>query len=425
MNPISSFDGRPVGFGDAFFNPDQAGTADYRNRLFHHLFFDQYLAETDDLFDSILQGQINADYSFLSNTLNNAHYRKKSVITYITDFLTQNKAEKFYLFLYRIDSLWQAKVSPSAYHHLFFLNEPSSLRQMSDEMHTVLNDFFEHSFDPYTEKLSKNDDLHDVSEYFSYIQRLRQHKPSYAFALLVLWVVLNVHVIYLLSAIKKIIIFKDEAETSIAENKKYIIKSTLNDDLYLSILKTLEPLSLSETIYTERELLYSVNSGKFHSNLSVFQFQKVSQDEATDETILDEILNSPNTQRFFRRVINNLREIFVERVAEKIQSILSRVISPLLGRKTTYFIKVNNKYLHYPGWFSQTRIELKPNSTERRSQWFITESNIVGLYNAFLIFFAIDIPNGGQFAQSLMWCFFSIGQSAQNFEIHEVIDWNN
>ncbi len=443
MNPISfddirpepEFEFKPKGFNNTFF---EKVPREDRKYLFHHIFFDLETIpdpQTDlPLPSNTMLASIVEGYEFLSKTIvgkdDNLHFRNPRMIDYISDFLTSNNFEQFYLFLYRVDSLWRGKLTPSAYQQLIFLHNKDTLEKLSNVMHSVSDDFFAPDADGNStyslcaDKVFRTKSLYSLREYFSAIGALHEEKPSYAYALIVLWSVLNVQVIYFLKAIKEIIVYQEQETTVFDERKGYIIKSAISDDLYLSALKTLEPLSVTEETPTERELIFSVNSGKFHKGASVFEIQRVPKNAVRDAPAIEEVIDIPKAQSLMEKIINNLKEIFVEKLATKLKTILSNLTSPLLAHKTLYYIKVNGKYLNYPGWFANTRIRLLDNSTEKGSQWFFSNSpSVVGIYNARLLIFAVDIPNGGQLSQSLMWCFPTIGQDAQRFTIHEVKNW--
>ncbi len=404
----------PASFNEAFYGTETI-PQDERKVLFHHLFFDKHPNRMDSLLRTILQGQTGDDYTFLANTCverrGSVNYRNPRIISYLIDCLTQNDSEQFYLYLYRIDSIWRD-------------NTTSKSRTMK----SILREFFrtDNNASRYAQCLSfladGLDEVEDVRRYFSYIGTFNEVKPSYAYALMVLWTVLNVNVVFLLRQIERIIIYKDDPTNTYDHNKRYIIKSALNDNLFISVQKTREPLSDGEGFTHEREMLFSVNSGKFHVPTSVFRIVKCSvYDRHRGDT--------PSETNTETALINEKEAAKLLKLAQKyLKAGVPDLAASILPQKTEpYYIMVGNKFLTYGSWFSQTRVVLREHR-ESRSRWSFTKSpNIVGIFNRgqAINMFALDIPNGAQSVPSVMWCFLSFSQAAQRFCIHEVIDWRS
>lgn len=411
--PIAIPDFIPASFNEAFYGTSTINQEDKKS-LFHHLFFDKDSTPMDCLLASILQGSTEHDYGFLASSCvgngKNYHYRNKRIVYYLIDYLTQNNAEQFFMFIYRVNSLWKDEKNAKS------TVMKDNLKKLFDKNRagkSIFDKCMKYFVDPH-------DEIYDVYIFFSCIDILYGLKPSYAYALIVLWTILNSQVIYLLPAIKNIIIYKDNPSAYYEPDKRYIIKSALNENLFLSVQKTNEPLSDGEGFHNEREILFYVNFGKFHVPTSIFRIVKCS--------ILDqyqgELLNK-NTEE--ESLIN---EEEVAKLLNKSQKYLKPnvpdLVSRILPQKTEpYYIQVGEKFLTYGSWFSQTRVVLKE-QRENRSKWSFTNSpSIVSIFNRGQIIdmFALDIPNGTQTIPSLMWCFFSFSQAAQRFSIHEVINW--
>ncbi len=414
MKPILIPDFSPVSFNKAFYG-SVAIPQDERKILFHHLFFDRYPTRMDSLLRSILCGQAGDDYTFLANTYverrGSINYRNPRIVSYLIDHLTQNDAEHFYLFLYRVDTIWKNKANTK-----------------SKTMRSTLEAFFKHEDDgssKYEKCLSylsdSLDEVHDVCEYFSYINLLKTRKPSYAYALMVLWTLLNIQVVYLLPQITKIIIYNDRPTTTYDPRKKYIIKSALNDNLFLSVQKTREPLSAGEGFHNVREMLLSVNYGKFHVPTSIFSFVKCDEYDRQHGEVpcVNNEDNSIINEKEVKKALRWIQKFLREDLPDLANNVLPSKTEP-------YYIMVDDKFLTYAGnWFSQTRVILKEDR-EDLSKWRFTKSHsIIGIFNSGhpITIFALDIPNGAQTLSSVIWCFPSIGQAAQRFTIHEVIDW--
>ena len=415
MKPMLIPEFIPTSFNAAFYG-SAATPQDDRKVLFHHLFFDKYPTRMDSLLRSILQGQTGDDYTFLANACverkGSINYRNPRIVSFLIDCLTQNDAEQFYLYLYRIDTIWRDKT-----------NSKSRIMKSTLKEFFKITDEGKSKFDYCRSYISGGlDEFEDVNKYFAFINTFHEVKPSYAFALMVLWTVLNVNVIYLLKQIERIIIFKDEPTTSYERDKKYIIKSALNDNLFVSVQKTREPLSDGEGFTHEREMLFSVNYGKFHVPTSVFTIVKCSvydrqkggtpNETNTETSIIDE--------KQAAKLLKLVQKYLKEGVPDLAASILPQKTEP-------YYIMVDKKFLTYGSWFSETRVILKEHR-ENRSRWSFTKSpNIVGIFNRgqAINMFALDIPNGAQSVPSVMWCFLSFSQAAQRFCIHEVIDWRS
>lgn len=315
------------------------------------------------------------------------------------------------MFIYRIDALWKDEENDKS---AVMKENLKKLFSKDKSGKSIFDKCMEYFVDPH-------DEMYDTYIFFGCIDTLHEIKPSYAYALIVLWAVLNTQVIYLLTAIKDIIVYEDEPSASYEPNKRYIIKSALNDNLFLSVKKTNEPLSDGEGFHNEREILFSVNFGQFHVPTSIFRIIRCS--------VLDQYQNESNRNTEETPLIN---EEEVAKLLNKSQKYLKpdvpNLVSRILPQKTEpYYIQVNDKFLTYGSWFSQTRVVLKE-KRENRSKWSFTKSpNIVGIFNRGQIMdiFALDIPNGTQTIPSLMWCFFSLSQSAQRFSVHAVINWRD
>lgn len=482
MKPILIPSFTPVGFNEAFYGSETVPPKE-RNNLFHYLFFDRASNETDSLLRSILQGQTGYDYSFLATSCvdrkGNVNYRNPRIVTYLIDFLTQNNAEQFYLFLYRVETIWKEKknsksaLMKSKLHYYFHSTEETtskydqSLMFLSEEISSITVKINEENsnIDKLKEELkgiSKDDEpelykakekeiqkseqtlssltdrlceIDDVRDYFSYIDTFnaakplwedekgtKRIKPAYAYALMILWAVLNVDVIHLIDYIKQIIVYEDEPTTSYDHNKRYIIRSALNDNLFISVQKTKEPLSDGEGFKNEREMLFSVNSGKFHIPTSIFRMVKCSvydrhrRDTPHEMNTETALIN----EKAVAKLLKLAQQYFKPGVPDLATSIFPKKTEP-------YYIMVENKFLTYGSWFSQTRVVLKEHC-ESGSKWRFTKSpNIVGIFNQgqMVDLFALDVPNGAQGVSSVMWCFPHFSQAAQRFCIHEVIDWRS
>lgn len=413
MKPIIIDSFIPKSFNEAFY-ASKAVPQDDRKVLFHHLFFNKYPTRMDALLRSILQGQTGDDYTFLTNSCverkESINYRNPRIVSYLIDYLTQNDAEQFYLFLYRIDSMWRDRTNPKRQNMINNLN--LFFQRDEDEIS---------KYEKCIEQIRETEESDYFLRYFAYIYAFAEVKRSYAYALMVLWTVLNVNVTFLLDQIDKIIIYKDEPTVSFDPKKNYIIRSAMNDNLFLSIHKTKEPLSDAEGFKNEREMLFSVNSGRFHVPTSVFRIVKCSaydryKGDAPVET-------APQTAVIDEKEMKKLLKL----VQRYLKADLPDLAASILPQKTEpYYIMVDNKFLTYGSWFSQTRVILKEHR-ESRSRWSFTKSpNIVGIFNRgqAINMFALDIPNGAQSVPSVMWCFLSFSQSAQRFCIHEVVDWH-
>lgn len=482
MKPILIPSFTPAGFNEAFYGSETVSQKE-RNNLFHYLFFDRASNEADSLLHSILQGQAGNDYSFLATSCvdrkGNVNYRNPRIVTYLIDFLTQNNAEQFYLFLYRVEAMWKEKKNTksatmksklndyfqsteettSKYDQsLMFLSEEVSnitikinegrniIEKLKAELKGISKDDEPKLYEAKEKEIQKSEqalssltdrlcEIDDVRDYFSYVgtfnavkplsgdeKNTKRIKPPYAYALMILWAVLNVEVIHLIDCIKQIIVYEDEPTTSYDHNKRYIIRSALNDNLFISVQKTKEPLSDGEGFKNEREMLFSVNSGKFHVPTSVFRIVKCSvYDRHRGDT--------PNETNTETALINEKEAAKLLKLAQKyLKAGVPDLAASILPQKTEpYYIMVGNKFLTYGSWFSQTRVVLKEHR-ESRSRWSFTKSpNIVGIFNRgqAINMFALDIPNGAQSVPSVMWCFLSFSQAAQRFCIHEVIDWRS
>lgn len=415
----------PRNFNEAFYGKNALSQNEIytRNKLFRTLILDMKEAEewgeeTDSnknvILSHILQSDTDDNYSFLANTLKrnrgNFIYKNTRVIEYIIDFFTHNESEQFFLYLYRIDELWNTKSSTSSIMQKnlqCFFNDNNGC-SVCDRCISFLS--------------GKTDEADDAMLYMKCINALYiAGKESYAYALIVLWTLLNIHTIFLLPSIARIILYNDEPTTLFEKNRKYIIKSALNNNLYLSVLKTCEPLSANEGTNTQRELLFSVNSGQFHRKTSVFHFEKCSELDKrspNDVPIESDSAESIINEREARKLLNKIQKYLRKDIPNLAKNLIPHKTEP-------YYITVTNKYLTCMGWFSQTRIMLQTRR-EKTSRWSFTDSpSIVGIFNAgiFLNIFAIDIPNGGQLSRTLLWCFPALSQSAQKFTVHEVIEW--
>lgn len=400
----------PSSFNEAFYS-DSVNQEDKKS-LFHHLFFNKDSAQMDLLLISILQRGSGYDYSFLSNSCvgKNYNYRNPRIVSYLIDYLTYDNAEQFFMFIYRVDSLWKDENNPKS---TVMKENIKKLFAKNKSGKSIFDKCMEYFANPY-------DETYDIYSFFGCIDKLHEIKPSYAYALIVLWTLLNEQVIYLLPSIKNIIIYKEIPSNSYEPNERYIIKSALNENLFLSVQRTNEPLSDGEGLHNERDILFSVNFGKFHVPTSIFRIIKCS--------IFDQHKSEVTNENSEEQSLINEKE--VAKLLKKSQKYLKPdvpdLVSKILPQKTEpYYLQVGKKFLTYGSWFSQTRIVLKEHR-ESRSKWSFTKSpNIVNIFNRGQIIdmFALDIPNGTQTIPSLMWCFPSLSQAAQRFSIHEVINW--
>ena len=133
---------------------------------------------------------------------------------YIILLITQNNAEQFFMFIYRVDSLWKDEKNAKC------TVMKDNLKKLFDENRagkSIFDKCLEYFVDPH-------DETYDVYIFFSCIDILYGVKPSYAYALIVLWTILNSQVIYLLPAIKNIIIYKNDPSAYYEPDKRYIIR---------------------------------------------------------------------------------------------------------------------------------------------------------------------------------------------------------
>ncbi len=433
LNPLYIPDFTPFCFQDAFFDHNLSDFEKVkRNELFYQLFLpkDDLKNQNAMLSECLISKSKKNNYSFLAN--NNIQHGKNwinpNVVAYIFYSLYSNEAELFYNYLHRFkklmndDSLPYQKVMENKLEMMFsntYVKIMETLQKFAKEQ------------DAKGEAGAMVGDYRaeNTITYFKYIKSLydQRHKlydqghKSYAYALVVLFAVLNVYATYFIPYISKILIYDKEPTNIFDENKRYIIKSAMHDNLFLSVLNTFEPLNDGEDFHTERQMLFSVDAGKFHTGSSAFCFVKASvldnrdpnnvpSEDTDDDSVLDE--------KEVKKVLNKLQKVFKKDIPD--------LASTLLPKKTEpYYIKVGNEYLTYGSWFSQSRAVLKKRR-EKRSKWsFTTDPNIVAIYNKgqFLNMFAMDIPNGAQTIPTVMWCFPSFSQAAQRFSIHQVVEW--
>lgn len=404
----------PKSFSQAFYNMCEGVPYEKMRTLFYELIFGAtYVRNNEDgnkLLYSILSGQGEERHTFLTNLFvqrgKNFHYRNSRIVTFILDYLYQNDGDNFFLFLQRIDWMW---INSS---NSFDIAVPqTNLDNFSKNHETIINWFEQNNGD-------------SVEQYFEYIYDLTSEKPSYAYGLIVLWTILNENVVYLIDLIKRIIIYDERPTTEFSKYKKYIIKSAMNkplksDDVFLSVRRVSEPLSESEETATERDILFSVTSAKFHSSNSIFSIEKCSESNrysAETDNDTEDLINEHKAAELLR----SFQSLFKPTVPD-----LTKSLTP--SKSEPYYIKVGSKFLTYNSWFAQTRVILK-SRPESRSRWRLAISpDNVSIFNCGqpINIFALDIPNGMQTIPTVMWCFPSLSQAAQRFTIHEVIDWQS
>lgn len=426
LNPLSIPDFIPFCFQEAFFAHDLSSIEKAkRNELFHQLFLpdDDPLHPNEMLSECLVSKSKKGNYGFLanSNIQHGKNWINPNIVTYIFYSLYANNAESFYNYLHKFDKLMNDRSQP--YHKVMENNLTTLFSGNYDKIIGTLHNFAEQQDDKGKMGAVVGDyRAENVIAYFKYVKALYEQKHgSYAYALVVLFAVLNVYAAYFIPYISQIIIYEKEPTNQFDEYQRYIIKSAMHDNLFLSVLNTFEPLSDGEGFNTKREMLFSVDAGKFHTGSSLFCFVKASVLDNRDPNnvpIEDKDGDSVLDEKEVKKVLNKLQKLFKKDIPD--------LASTLLPKKTEpYYIKVGDKYLTYGSWFSQSRATLKE-QREKRSKWsFTTDPNIVAIYNKgqFLNMFAMDIPNGAQTIPTVMWCFPSFSQAAQRFSIHQVIEW--
>ena len=263
-------------------------------------------------------------------------------------------------------------------------------------------------------------DIEKIKNFFNYYSTLiQQGKSSTAISLLLLYTVINVNIVYIIDYVQEKVEFFSDPAIRVRCNTEYVICSALNDDTFLTIEETDEPLNEDDISKDRRKMLFAQKKNFLTYKNSVFTIEAATQQENLED----------DTDNDFghREFPMSERGISMERVMNILISIGTSMFGnmPFKHSKKYYIKSSNGLYLSFIDWHTESRLVFLPNKT-KKSRWFIDfkkDGSIILTPSGGLQYacFAIDIPNATQKTNMIpMWLFVKNNTKAQRFKLLRV-----
>lgn len=263
------------------------------------------------------------------------------------------------------------------------------------------------------------DEISKIKSFFEYyIYLIDNNKNNIAVSVLMIYSIINVNIIYLKEFFEQKVEFELDEETEILTSTEYVIRSALNDNIFLIMEQSDEPISQTEKIRKSRYLLFAQEKNYLTNTNSVFTFEKVNSVN-TEFEIEDEDYGNRN----FMLAGKGLP-------LKKVMNIIVPITNSIFGNvnfknSQKYYIKSSNGlYLSYFDWHTKAKLVFSDEKT-KKSEWFIDIKNdnkivITPAGSRQYTWFAIDIPNAVQKHKAPMWIFIKNDSNAQKFKLHKV-----
>lgn len=263
-------------------------------------------------------------------------------------------------------------------------------------------------------------DVEKIKNFFSYYSSLiQQERTNTAISLLLLYTIINVNIVYIVDFVQEKVEFFSEPAMRVRYNTEYVICSALNNDTFITVEETDEPLNEDDTSKEIRHMLFAQKRNFLTYKNSVFTIEAAtSQENLEDDT---------DNDFGHREFPMSERGISMERVMNILITIGTSMFGnmPFKHSKKYYIKSSDGQYLSFIDWHTESRLVFLPYKT-KKSRWFIDfrdDGNIIltpsgGLHYAC---FAMDIPNATQKTNMIpMWLFVKNNTKAQRFKLLRV-----